>query len=226
MAMKKEYVVFIAMLLCLAGGCPTASPGGESDIPCFTPTAWTGAVNDFVIKKFSRESGGLLLRVEMADGSIPPDYLFNLQDGSFSEVDREEWDKEPSEPEGCVLSNVRQSPIVVTGLFGRNLRFQGKVIPVRGGNVVRCFIPISDGFIAVISTDGQNLSAFGSGATGQKYYQVFSEIDGSALNSAQRVGLNEKPIGGCIDSNDEYLILEQRLFDPNVETVICIGELP
>ncbi len=227
MAMEKEYVLFITLLLCLAGGC-TTSPGGESDIPCFNPAAWTEEVLFFEVKNTNDESGNILLRSVSLDRVAGPVYLFDVNTGGSRLVDDNEWEQSEGLVVDCRSIQVRDSPFESLLFPPRTLSFEGEVVPTIGRNGVTLVYPPSSPSIVYVSTDG-DVDINGVGASGQLYYQVFSELDGSALTEPLRIaitGRGNEEISGCFSPDEKLAIFHQNVVSSELEAKICIGEMP
>ena len=192
-----------ALAACVTlGGCgllPTTS-----DVPCLRPTAWADDSDPILMRLEPGGDGALLLtsltRVQfLADiedrilGNENHEGVYRLDraTGDFERVADEQWD-ELDTPAGTPASGFNAgTPFVVDG--GR-LQFEGRTVALAGGTLLTLDPAPSHDVIAVLSTSGSPFDSLLSGgaADGQHYHRLYSEVDGSPLGRAVRLGVGGK----------------------------------
>lgn len=235
----------LILLSSVAGsfGCETVNDGPkESDVPCFIPDAWTDA-------------GILRVRAENADGSGI--VYFTQQTIEQLQIDDSDGDGEDfnphdplyqydpatgefvlsiSDPWNAVVGDVASSngsasdsPFGTDGGSGRRpLLFNGNIVPVQGGTVVRIYQAPGENIVAVVSATGTpSLPLFTNGQTsGQHFHQLFSEETGEPIGPALRIGVGGRdvgPVNGGWVANNRYVVHETH--NGTTFDLICIVDV-
>lgn len=185
--------------------------------------------------------GGLRVRAENADGSGM--VLFTQQTTEHSQMDRADGrvDYKPHDlvfrydPSTAVITLAAESewdtalgdvaagngsasgsPFGTGGGTGRRpLLFNGNIVPVEGGTVVKIYQSPGEPVVAVVSATGTpSLPLFTNGQTsGQHFHQLFSEETGESIGPALRIGVGGQdvgPVNGRWVANNRYIVHESK----------------
>jgi len=224
----------IALALCC--GCPGAATGTRvSDVPCLKPTAWEGLGSVFLTRP--GPEGSFLLTNEKpsqttiangldepADDRHGPVYRFDPAPGTFKLVDERFWETGGDPVTNCLSTFGVESDFAISAFA---LIYGGRTVPVAGDSAVTVRSARVSEVVAVLSADGARpIPFFGSRSfDGQHHHELFSNLDGSRIGSAVRIGVGAttvSPVEICWTFDEEYVIYYE-LSDSDLDVFnICI----
>ncbi|MCO6436998.1 MAG: hypothetical protein J5J06_07915 [Phycisphaerae bacterium] len=233
----------LGVVILLAGsGCNFDSVGGESDVPCFDTPEWQVVLSAFAVRKESVVGDVLLLTAQQHDQAITDGidgtqdfiphlavYRFDPATGTAEIVDDAVWDNAEPAATGCCTSLYPNLPF---SQDGTQLFFDGNLVPVTGGKLLKTSQAPTDAAEAVLSTNG-SVDRLYPRASGQHFHQIFSRLDGTALGPAKRLGMGGLEFGVVFfqwTDDEKYVVYRQRTGDlPGIGRVCIVAvteELP
>ncbi len=233
----RSWAIAVSLLGSSVTGCKdpgTVNP--VSDVPCLEPTAWPfGEFIAFLVRP-EYDGGDVLLFVPqtveqfiddggdgvIGDGPHGPVYRFDPEPETFELVDDSIWDDSQGTVTDCVAQGRRETAFNIVGTGYPRLMFDEEVVPVAGGAAVSIQGALRSAAVAVLSVDGTVDPGliFGGFAHGQRFHQPFSEVDGSALGEAVRIGGTlGRP---CWTVDEGYVIYYGALGRETPPRLICV----
>ena len=202
-------------------GCWSAPFGGASDVPFFTPNAWPSD-SDYVLIRADSEGSDVLLLTSQSqeqrnareDGEVPgsghsPVYRFDPDALTVERVTDAAWDEATGAVTDCNFFHKRHSNFEVR--FSGELQYNDTKMDVAGGTALAVIPAPQNDVVAVLSTSGSASISFfiiGFPATGQRYHQLYSEVDGTPVGPALRIPLDTGTYStpGCWTADEKYVV--------------------
>jgi hypothetical protein len=164
-------------------------------------------------------------RVDGVRGNNEHEAVYRLERpvGSFELVADEVWDELETRAGTPASGLNRGTPFASDA--GR-LRFEGRTVPVPGGTLLNLDPAPNHEVLAALSTSGAAPIPFlSSGAAdGQHYHRLYSEVDGSPIGPAVRLGVGGRD-NGLVNMgwgpDDRYVIYWQEDLEGRFD-LICV----
>lgn len=144
----------------------------------------------------------------LGDDEHGPVYRLDRTIGEFALVEDAVWETGGQPVSDCLFSFGTDSPFTISAF---QLVYEERVVSVAGGSAVTLRVAPKRSVINVLSADGVRPVPFLGVRSfdGQHYHELFSELNGSRVGSAVKIGVGavrDSPVDICWTRDEQYVI--------------------